>query len=280
MEIAIAGHSGFVGTYLKEYLLKKGYSLSLISRTDIYNEEAFLAKSNKCEVFIDLVGASINKRWTNKYRKELYSSRVETNRLFVSYLEKTNIKQYISASAVGIYDTVHEHDENSTKLADDFLSQILKDKEALIMSVAAKGIKPVVLRFGVVLGKNGGALSKMLPIFKLGLGGKIASGKQAFPFIHIQDLIMGVEYIIKKNSSGVYNFTAPQIIDNRQFTKALASTIKVPAIMPVPGFALKLLFGEGATVLTSGQKVNPRRLLDEDFKFQYPTIEKTLTNIL
>ena len=138
----------------------------------------------------------------------------------------------------------------------------------------------VIFRFGVVLG-NGGALNKMLIPFKLGLGGKIGDGKQPFSYIHVLDLARAYEFLIqKKELEGVFNLCTPYPVTNNQFTQILANILKRPAFLPLPAFVVKLIFGEGASVLTNGQNVYPKRLLDNGFKFNYEKVEDVLTDLL
>jgi len=137
-----------------------------------------------------------------------------------------------------------------------------------------------VTRFGIVLGKDGGALTRMLPLFRLGLGGKIASGKQGFSWIHVYDLIHAIEFIIENPKlSGEFNLTAPDVVDNGKFTKVLSKTLGKPALFAVPAFALKLLFGEGSIAVAGGQFAFPKHLTDEGFYFSYPDLKSALDDI-
>jgi hypothetical protein len=138
----------------------------------------------------------------------------------------------------------------------------------------------VITRFGIVLGKEGGALKKILPLFRLGLGGKIASGKQGFSWIHVYDVIHAMEFIIENPKlSGEFNFTAPNVVDNSKFTVILAKMLRKRAFLTVPSFALRLLFGEGAIAVTGGQFAFPKRLVEEGFQFSYPDLKGALDDI-
>jgi hypothetical protein len=187
---------------------------------------------------------------------------------------------FISASAIGIYSQQGEQIEKKFQVADDYLGEICSAWE-----LEAKKAKPVtrvaITRFGIVLGKDGGALKRMLPLFKLGLGGKIASGKQGFSWIHITDVLKAMEFIIgNKQVSGEFNFTAPEVVDNQLFTKVLAGVVKRPALFSIPAFALQALFGEGAVAVTGGQFAPPNHLLNEGFEFSFPELEEALRDII
>ncbi len=285
MKIAISGSTGFVGSHLIELLRYEGHEVVPLVREDFQKDEVSLSERiSGADGIIHLAGAPIIKRWNEKHKKLIYHSRIDTTRLLVKAVK--NLKQkpnfFITTSATGIYKDDHdfEHTEDDYKYGDDFLAKVTKDWEA-----EAYLIKPfsrlVIFRLGIVLGKNGGALKTMLPIFKLGIGGKIGTGQQGFSWIHLKDLIKAYHFAVdNKEVEGIYNLTAPQPVTNEEFTKALGKAIKRPVAIPVPEFALRLLYGEGAKTLTSGQFVRPRRLISQSFKFDYPTIEGALRDIV
>jgi len=278
MTIALTGSSGFVGSYLNKYFSSKNYKIILIDRADFKDESLLRKKVLDSDIVINLVGANIMRRWTDAYKKEMYHSRIDNTKKIVQAINANTKKQLlISTSAIGIYSDDIVNDENSYKYGDTFLTSICKDWE---MEAKKANARVVICRFGVVLG-DGGALNKMLLPFKLGLGGKIASGKQSFTFIHILDLARAQEFLIKhKSLDGVFNFCAPYPITNLIFTKVLAHTLKRPAFLPVPGMLLKLIFGDGSDILIGGQHVYPKRLLENNFKFNFETIEGALKNLL
>ena len=147
------------------------------------------------------------------------------------------------------------------------------------MKIQMESVRTIIFRLGVVLSDKGGVLKKIFPIFKLGFGGRIGNGKQAFPFVHIEDLVRAFHHVIQnKNSKGVYNLVTPEINTNADFTKILAKCLKRPAILPVPGFILKLLYKKGADVFLKGQKVAPQRLKTEGFRFKYVTLKDAVTS--
>lgn len=285
MKIVISGSTGFVGSHLIESLRHEGYEIMPLVREDFQKNEASLAERiSGADGIIHLAGAPIIKRWSEKYKKIIYHSRIDTTRLLVKAVKRLKQKPafFITTSATGIYkdDQDFEHTEDTYKYGDDFLAKVTKDWEA-----EAYLIKPftrlVIFRLGIVLGKNGGALTQMLPVFKLGIGGKLGSGQQGFSWIHIKDLIKAYHFAVNnKEVEGIYNLTAPQPVTNEEFTKALGKALKRPVAIPVPEFALKILYGEGAQTLTSGQFVRPRRLISQAFKFDYPTIEGALRDIV
>ncbi len=222
-------------------------------------------------------------RWTEDYKKELYASRIDTTRALADAFGelKSTPRLFISTSAVGIYPPDVPCDEGAARLADDFLGNLAQDWELEASRAAELGIRTVIFRFGVVLGRGGGALAKMLTPFLLGLGGVIGNGLQPFPWVHIADLAEAFHFVIKQERcNGVYNLTAPNPVTNEVFTKALASALHRPALFPVPTFVLRLKFGEGVDALIKGQHVLPRRLLESGFKFSYPNIDEALKNLL
>jgi len=285
MKIAVSGSTGFLGSHLIESLRHEGHDITPLVREDFQKDEASLSERiSGADGIIHLAGAPIIKRWSEKYKAKIYHSRIDTTRVLVKAVK--NLKQkpgfFITTSASGIYsdDQDFEHTEDTYKYGDDFLAKVTKDWEA-----EAYLVKPftrlVIFRLGIVLGKNGGALKTMLPIFKLGIGGKIGSGHQGFSWIHIKDLIKAYHFAVdKKEVEGVYNLTAPQPVTNEEFTKTLGKALKRPVAIPVPEFALRMLYGEGAQTLTSGQFARPRRLISQAFKFDYPTLEGALRDIV
>lgn len=278
--ISITGASGFVGTSINKYFSNLGYKVLTISRKDLNQKENLEKIINSSDIVINLAGANIIQRWTEEYKKILYSSRIETTKKLINAIKNVEQKPeiLISTSAVGIYDNKSTYDEHG-KLEDDFLANLCKDWEEEALKAKDLGVKVSIFRFGIVLGKNGGALKKMLPAFKLGLGGIIGSGKQAFSFIHIDDLLNAYKFVIEHKYSEVFNLTAPTPTTNYTLTKTLGKVLNRPTILPVPEFILELIFSQGAKVLTDGQSVIPKKLLDLGFNFKFRNIEETINNI-
>ncbi len=283
MKIAITGVSGFVGTSLKNHFVSKGYQVIDIRRGDLLSPHGLTKKIDGCDVVINLAGASIIARWTPEYKELLRSSRLETTQMVVDAISHAEHKPklLISTSAVGIYANDGVYDDISAKYSDDFLGTLCKEWEATALKAKSETTRVAIFRFGIVLGRDGGALKQMLTPFKFGLGGTIGNGSQAFSFVHIDDLINAYDFVIANQSQdGVFNLTAPTPTTNRGLTKALGRSLNRPTFLPVPEFVLGLIFGEGAKVLTDGQSVRPTRLLEAGFEFRYRNIDDTIENLV
>ncbi|MGA1939529.1 TIGR01777 family oxidoreductase [Arcobacter sp. YIC-310] len=278
--IAITGSSGFVGTNLKRYFTNLGYEVLPIARGDLSNQQRLEEIINQSDIVINLAGANIINRWSESYKKLLYSSRIDTTQAIVKAIKKVQNKpiQLISTSAVGIYDNKQTYDENGVHTS-DFLGKLAEDWEEEALKVRSESTKVSIFRFGIVLGKDGGALEKMITPFKLGLGGVIGTGKQAFSFIHIEDLLNAYKFVIENNHEDIFNLTAPNPTTNKGLTLALGKTLKRPTILPVPEFVLNIIFSEGAKVLTDGQSAIPKNLMDLGFEFKYKTIDETIKDL-
>ena len=270
MKVAITGASGFVGTHIKEL-----YENTI----DIHRDEnvaEILAKLEGVDVVINLAGAPIIKRWSPEYKKVLISSRIDTTATLVEAINQSEVKHFISTSAVGAYPDGEPSDEYSA-MGDDFLAELTKKWEF----VASRCNKPTaILRFGIILGADGGALAQMLPPFKFGVGGTIGDGSMMMSWIDIDDLMGIYEFIIDNKITGVYNATAPHPVTNTEFTKALGDVLHRPTLLPLPEFALKLLYGEGASVLTGSKEVYPKALQEAGYMFRYPRIQESLEHLL
>lgn len=283
MKVVITGSSGFVGQELTQLFLSQGYEVHGVKRSDISNPEVLNTIIDGSDIVINLSGANIIARWDESYKEELRASRINTTQALIDSFEvvENKPKLFISTSAVGIYDNQATYSEDEMEYAKDFLGNLCIDWEAKALQANDLGIRTAVFRFGIVLGRNGGALKQMLLPFKLGVGGKIGSGEQGFSYIHIEDLKNAYEYIINnENLDGIFNLTAPVPTTNLGLTKALGKSLRRPTFLPLPEFVLQLIFSEGAKVLTDGQQVIPQRLIDAGFKFQYETIEDTIDNLV
>jgi len=285
MKIAISGNTGFIGKQLSEYLLQSGNELVMISRDDFAGGCNQLAKVIKsADVIINLAGASVLQRWNEKNKQLILSSRVVTTNLLVKAVQM-NLPEhhpcvFINASAIGIYENDKSHDEFSTALGNDFLASVCKAWESATVDLKELDLRLCTIRIGIVLGTTGGSLRKMLPLFKAGLGGKIASGKQPFSFIHISDFCRAIEHLIMgTNSAGVYNLTCPNPTTNKLFTRVLSNCLHRPAVFSVPEFALRLIYGEAAGMLTKGASVISSRLPEEGFQFQFPDISSAIADL-
>lgn len=271
MKVAIMGASGFVGSHLSKVFS----DYVSIERSD--SEDEILAKLDGVDVVFNLAGAPIIKKWSESYKKVLVSSRVNTTKTVVNAINRSEVKHFISTSAIGAYPDGAPYDESFKGYGDDFLASLTQMWEA----EAIKCTKPTsIVRFGVILGRDGGALAQMLPPFKMGVGGIIGDGKMMTSWIDVDDLVRIYSYIIENKLTGIFNATAPNPISNYEFTKALGKALHRPTIFPLPVFVLKLLFGEGSTVLTGSKEVYPKALLDAGFEFSYPDIKSSFTHIL
>ena len=284
MRIAMSGSTGFIGSSLKKTFAEKGWETVPLTRQDFSAQGISLRdKLLQSDAVINLAGAPIAARWTESYKKELYASRVPVTDMLVRTMcgLERKPKVFISACGAGIYPSGGPYTEYDTVISNDFLGQLASAWELSALKAHDADIRTVVFRFGVVLGHCGGALAKMLPIFKLGMGGVIGSGVQAFSWVHIADLVMAHCTALQDESyRGAYNLTAPNPTTNMGLTKALSLTLRKPAILPVPAFVLRLLFGEGATVLLDGQNVLPKRLLDAGFSFKFEKIEDAIEDVV
>lgn len=271
MKIALTGANGFIGSHIQNTFS----DCVIIERND--SEEEILNKLKDVEVVINLAGAPIIKRWSDPYKKTLVSSRIDTTRKIVNAINKSDVKHFISTSAIGAYPNNITCNEYYTEHATDFLGDLTKQWE----EEAFKCEKPTaIIRFGVVLGKEGGALAQMLTPFSLGVGGIIGNGKMMTSWIDVSDLMRIYKFIIEKKLTGIYNAVSNEPVTNYKFTKTLGAVLNRPTILPIPVFVLKIMYAEAASVLTDSKKVYPKALLDAGFTFEYPDIETSLRHIL
>jgi uncharacterized protein (TIGR01777 family) len=283
IKIAICGKSGLVGSKLSEMFESKHNEVIGIKVRDNTQIEDIAKQIEACDVLINLSGTTILARWSDEYKKGLYNSRINTTKKLVDAMAlcKQKPKLFINASAIGIYDSELKHDEDSKDLSDDFLSSICKDWEAEARRASEIGVRNVQTRFGVIYAKEGGAMAKMLPPFKLGVGGKIGSGKQIVSWIHIDDLVRAFEFIIKTPElSGAINFTTAHSLSNNEQTKIMGEILNRPTFFTVPEFVLRLIFADGATVMLDSKDVYPKKLLESGFEFKYPYFKDALREII
>ena len=271
MKIALNGSSGFVGTALQESFKE----CIILDRHD--DDEILLRKLKDVDVVINLAGAPIIKRWSDPYKETLVSSRIDTTRQLVDAVNRSGVKHFISTSAIGIYPNNTACDESCEQREDDFLTHLAQAWEFEALKCDKK---TTILRFGIVLGKEGGALAQMLPPFKLGLGGTIADGSMMTSWIHIKDLVKIYDFIIDNGVEGTYNATAPYPVSNYTFTKTLGRLLHRPTILPIPYFALRLMYAEAASVLIDSKEVYPKALQKAGFTFEYENIDTALQEIL
>lgn len=284
MKVAIAGISGFVGKHLHKYLLQKGYEVVPVSRAHFrLSVEELAAYFNGVDAVINLSGSPVIKRWTKKNRKEILNSRIETTARLIDVFNimKQRPSVFINASAIGIYSYRDSHDEKSVVFGDNFLAEIVQQWENAALGAKEAIERVCIARLGVVFGAEGGAFPKLVLPFKWGVGGRIGNGKQAVSFIHINDVVRAFEHLLTSNSaSGIYNFTAPNYTTNGEMSKVLASSLGKPMWLTVPVAMLKIIYGKASQVIVGGEKVIPKRLLDEGFTFNFSDITTTVNDLL
>lgn len=237
------------------------------------------------EVIVNLAGASIFSRWTKKKKKAIQESRILTTRHLVEAVSKGQgkVTRILNTSAVGYYGFCgdEELDEESPP-GDGFLASLSRDWEGEALKAEKLGVKVTLLRFGVVLGRHGGALRQMLPLFRWYVGSPLGSGRQWFSWIHEEDLAAVYAHVLQRaNLTGALNCTAPNPVRNEDLTRLLGQVLGKPTFMPaVPAFLMRLALGEFADVLLQGQKVLPKRLLESGYPFKYPSLPDALQNLL
>lgn len=297
MKIIVSGGTGFIGQPLCESLLERGHEVLVLSRSpekvsagrgiEWHPPDPGDWQKAVCEadVVVNLAGENIaSGRWTSARKKRLRNSRVEVTRSIVDSFRtgSRRPRRLLSASAIGYYGDRGEMvlDESSGPGA-GFMAEMGVEWEQAALE-AGELADVTIMRFGVAIGKGGGALGAMIPVFRLGLGGRLGSGDQWMAWIDRRDLIRMIHWIIEDGSrTGVYNLTSPEPVRNRELTKALGNALNRPAILPAPAFALRLVLGEMADeMLLASQRVVPKRALDEGFEFEYPGIRSSMNSAL
>ncbi|MEH1870904.1 thylakoid membrane protein ThyD [Nostoc sp.] len=305
MKVAITGATGFVGNRLIQRLHAKGHQIVVLTRNTTFAQKVFPSEAfpnveivaytpntsgswqsiiASCDGVVNLAGEPIAEgRWTSERKQEILNSRKLGTQKIVEAITNANPKPsvLINASAIGYYGTSETttFDETSTS-GNDFLAQVCQAWEAEAKKVQDAGVRLVILRFGIVLG-NGGALGKMIPPFKLFAGGPIGSGRQWFSWIHLDDLVnLILEALTKPEIEGVYNGTAPNPVRMADLSQTLGQVMNRPSWLPVPGFAIEALLGDGAIVVLEGQQVIPKRTVETGFEYKYPNLQSALRQIL
>jgi len=301
--IGIFGGTGLIGTSIISNKKFEDYFFYIYTRSDsfsirnesIHNNFRIIKYNNNvgktiedlqdCEVIINLAGASIaGKRWTKNYKKILYDSRIEITKNIIESIgqKDTKPKTFINISATGIYGFRKDEELNeNAQPGNDFLAKLCIDWENEALKAKVYGIRTVILRTGIVLSKNGGALKKLLIPYRFFIGGYQGNGNQWMPWIHIEDLISILKNsIVDENMNAIINCVSPEPITNREFSKTIGNILRRPSIFHVPDVILKIIMGEFATSILQGQKVLPKRLLDLNFKFQFANLNDALRNLL
>ena len=288
-KIAITGSSGLIGSALVGHLRAQGHQvIKLVRRAPINSEEVQwdpktgyvdLEALSGVDAVIHLAGAGVSdRRWTAKYRAEILNSRLLGTTTIANAVTQLQPEVFISASAIGWYgETGDRAVTEEDRGGDDFLATVCREWESA--ADQANGVRVVKIRTGLVLDPTGGALSRMLLLFKLGLGGKLGNGHQYWSWITLHDQIRAIEYLLNNPVHGVVNLTAPNPVTNQEFTAALARALKRPALIPAPAFALKIVLGGFAVEVLGSKRVIPKVLTDHGFNFDYPHIGTALEEL-
>ena len=292
MDVVIAGGSGFIGQRLARRLVDRGDAVTVLTRNPDRPAESGLTWAAyedgplSADVVVNLAGENLfSKRWSTQQKAVMRESRVDqTEALVARMVSEPRPKVLVQASAIGFYGDRGEEplDEDSGPgPTGTFLTKCCRDWEAAGAAATAYGVRVVLLRIGVVLGPEGGAVKAMLPPFRFFAGGPVGNGKQWMSWIHAEDLVSLILHCIDNQGiSGPVNGTAPNPVTMRSFCKALGGAIGRPSWLPVPGFAIRLLLGEVASVLLGSQRISPRRAEESGFSFQHPDVTEALQDLL
>lgn len=301
--VVVTGATGTIGSALCNALLARGDEVIAVSRDA---ERARAALGDRVKAFtwavptweppppealagadavVHLLGEPLDQRWTERAKTEIRDSRVRGTRSLVQALERlpadARPSVLVSQSATGFYGPSDDRElDERADAGGDFLAGVVRAWEAEA-SAATSMLRVAQTRTGVVLSTRGGAIARMLPFFRLGVGGPVAGGHQYLSWIHLDDVVGGLLFAIEDSRvSGPVNLTSPEPVTNAEFSRALGSVLHRPAVLPVPAPALRLLYGEMAEVVTTGQRVVPRRLRELGFEFRYPALEPALRDVL
>lgn len=288
--IAVTGASGLIGNALVGYLKAQGHTVQrLVRRAAVSSEEITwdpIAGTVDLEALagvnavIHLAGAGVSdKRWTKKYKSEILNSRLLGTSTIAKAVAVVKPQVFISASAIGWYgESGNRAVIETDRVGDDFLAAVCREWEAA--ADLAGDVRTVKIRTGLVLDPTGGALGKMLPLFRFGLGGKLANGKQWWSWITLHDQIRAIAFLLENNLSGPVNLTSPNPVTNSEFTAALARALHRPALFPVPAIALKIVLGGFSSEVLGSKKVMPNVLAEAGFTFDYPHISAALDKLV
>jgi uncharacterized protein (TIGR01777 family) len=286
MKIAVTGATGLIGSALVGELKSKGHIVQrLVRRPTVSADEVFwdptqgdidISALEGTDAVIHLAGAGVgDHRWTAKYKETILNSRLLGTTTIAQACAELQPAVFISASAMGWYgETGNRAVDESDRAGDDFLAIVCREWEAA--ADLAVGVRTVKLRTGLVLDPTGGALGQMLPLFRFGLGGRMGSGKQWLSWITLHDQIKAIDHLLTSHLAGPINLTTPNPSTNSEFTAALARALHRPALLPVPGFALKIALGGFSSEILGSKKVLPNALLDDGFVFDYPHLASAL----
>jgi uncharacterized protein (TIGR01777 family) len=296
VRVIVSGSSGLIGSALVRGLRARGDDVvRLVRRPARADDEAAWDPAagvapaasvlDGCDAVVNLAGAGLgDHRWTADYKRQLHDSRVAGTRLLAAAAASmaTPPRVFVNGSAIGFYgDTGDRVVDEDSPAGDDFLARLCQDWEAAAAPAADAGIRTVLLRTGIVLSTRGGALQKVLPLFKVGAGGRLGSGRQYVSWIARPDQIAATQFVLDRDDiGGPVNLTAPEPVTNAQYTAAIAAVLRRPAVATAPRAALRVALGEFADTVVTGQRVMPQRLLAAGFEFGYPQLEPALRALL
>ena len=300
MRIIVCGGSGFIGTALTKSLLADGHQVWILTRNphttrlvegvqgvgwDGRTIAGWGRLISRVDAIINLAGESLGSgAWTEARKKRIMTSRVEAGQVICAAIRQANPRPgvLIQASAVGIYGSCGEEPVTEESApGSDFLAEVCKEWEASTKPVKELGVRRVVIRTGVVLSRDEGALQRMMLPFKLFAGGPLGNGRQGLPWIHTADEVAAIRFLLEnEKAQGVYNLSAPEPLSNADFGILLAKVMRRPYWLPVPGFALRLLLGDMSSLVLEGQYMIPKRLQELGYKFRFETAEAALKNLL
>lgn len=300
MKILITGATGLIGKEIGKKLVKRGHEITVLTRDpqeargklpfpatilrwNSFDEELPSIFFDGVDSVIHLAGESIaDGRWTKTRKKIIRDSRVLGTRNIVNAIKQSNktVKQFISASAIGIYGNGNDWVDETSPNGKDFLAEVCRDWELESLKLKDEGISVVNPRIGIVLSRKGGALEKMIPPFSLGVGGAVGNGSQWMSWIHLEDLTNLFVFLVDNSHlSGAFNAVAPEPVTNKEFSRSLAASFNKKLFIPVPPFVLKAALGEMSSLITDGQKVSSEKIQRAGFKFKYPTAESALNEL-
>jgi uncharacterized protein (TIGR01777 family) len=306
VRIVIAGGSGLIGHELSSKLVQDIHEVSILCRNpkkvtgmavgvrivqwDARTEDSWIDEIANSDVVVNLAGENLSgaglfpSRWTKQRKERLLKSRVDSGKILTQAIEKVDRtpKIFVQASGVGIYGT--DRDSIFTEesmLGNDFLANLSKEWESSSESVKTLGVRHIVIRTGVVLSSKGGALRPLIFPYKFYVGGPIGDGKQVYSWIHIDDEVEAIKFLIEHDSlNGVFNLSSPYPVTNSDFGKTISMIMKRPHFLPIPSFMMRIAFGEVANMVLEGQRVLPEKLLDNGYIFKYPKLDEALRNLI
>ena len=289
-KVAVTGSSGLIGAALVAQLQSDGYKVLKLVRRPPRADDEISWDPNKGQIDLKslegvdavfhLAGAGVgDKRWSAKYRSQILNSRLLGTTTIANACEQLQPEVFISASAIGYYgETGNREVTEVDRGGDDFLSIVCREWESV--ANLAPSVRTIKLRTGLVLDPTGGALGRMIPLFKFGVGGKLGSGKQWWSWITLHDQVRAMIFLMQSKIEGAVNITTPNPVTNKEFTAALAHALKRPAVFPAPAFALRAVLGGFSSEVLGSKKVMPKVLMDNGFEFEYPFVSNALTALV